>query len=79
MKYFMDMPSVVKSIGPIHGGLFVFYVIYALNIGSDYDWKLIGNTGKVLIASFIPFGTFYTDHTILKPLDNSVDAKEDSN
>ncbi|MCG8327378.1 MAG: DUF3817 domain-containing protein [Chitinophagales bacterium] len=67
-KYYVDAPVLVEVVGPIHGGLFLLYVILALQIGIEQEWKFFKKTWLVLLASFIPFGTFYIDYKILKPL-----------
>jgi integral membrane protein len=69
LKYAYDNPSLVKSIGPIHGVLFVFFVINTLSVGVEYKWKFSTTTWKVLLACFIPFGTFYIDKTILSRME----------
>lgn len=69
MKYMYSNPALVKSIGPLHGLLFLFYVAYTFNIAAEHQWKFTQTTWKVLLASFIPFGTFYIDHTILKKIE----------
>ena len=66
LKYWYGDPSLVKSIGPAHGMLFLLYVVYALVIAVQQEWKFFQTTWKILLASFIPFGTLYTDHSILK-------------
>lgn len=68
MKYMFDNPMGSEVVGPIHGVLFILYVILTFNVASEYKWKFSQTTWKVLIASFIPFGTFYIDSKILKPL-----------
>jgi integral membrane protein len=65
MKYLLGNPALVKSIGPVHGVLFIFFVINAITVGVEYKWKFTEVTWKVVLASFIPFGTFYIDRTIL--------------
>ncbi len=57
----------VKSVGPVHGVLFIIFVILALEMGIKQKWSIL-KTSLVLLSSFIPFGTFYVDHKILKPL-----------
>jgi integral membrane protein len=69
LKYAYDDPSLVKTMGPIHGLLFVFFVINTLSIGVEYKWKFRTTTWKVLLACFIPFGTFYIDKTILSEME----------
>ena len=60
LKYFANMPMPVKIIGGIHGGLFVAFIILALIIfvsfKKNFYWLC-----KVVLASFMPFGTFYMD------------------
>ena len=60
-----DNALLVKTIGPVHGVVFVVYVIIALGVAVELRWKS-ATTGKVLLASFIPFGTFYINKTILR-------------
>ncbi|MDQ3108866.1 MAG: DUF3817 domain-containing protein [Bacteroidota bacterium] len=68
MKYYWNNPIGSEVIGPIHGVLFLLYVLYAVIISIDYRWKFWQITWKVLLASFIPFGTFYIDKTILSKI-----------
>ncbi len=68
MKYFMSDPSIVKSFGPIHGFLFIGFLFECLRIGFIKDWSFWKITIKLLVASVLPFGTFYVDHTILKKM-----------
>ena len=68
LKYYFDNPSLVKSIGPIHGALFLLFVFNALRVGIEQQWRFMETTWKVLVACFIPFGTFYIDYKILRTL-----------
>ena len=69
LKYMSGNPALVKSIGPVHGLLFVLYVAFAFSLAAEHQWKFTQTTWKVLLASFIPFGTFYIDHTILSKIE----------
>jgi integral membrane protein len=66
MKYIGGDPTLVKAIGPVHGALFLLFVFGAITVGVEYQWKFKETTWKVIAASFVPFGTFYVDHAILK-------------
>jgi len=66
LKYIYDNPSLVQTLGPIHGGLFILFVIYLVMIANKYKWNFKETVLMGLIASFIPFGTFYFDHKFLK-------------
>ena len=73
MKHISGDPSFVKTLGPIHGLLFLLFIINTLSVGVEYNWKFNTTTWKVLIACIIPFGTFYIDRKILSKI------KEDQN
>ncbi|SHH59523.1 DUF3817 domain-containing protein [Winogradskyella jejuensis] len=65
IKYINDDPQYVKLLGMPHGLLFVAYIVLAIWLKPDFKW-----TQKtfwiVLIASVIPFGTFYVEKNYLK-------------
>jgi integral membrane protein len=66
LKHWGSDPSMVKLIGPVHGILFLLFIISTLSVGVEQQWKFKETTWKVLIACIIPFGTFYIDRHILK-------------
>ena len=68
MKYVSHDPSLVKTIGPILGLLFLLFVIYTISVGIEYKWKFKETTWKVLLACIVPFGTFYVDNKILSKM-----------
>lgn len=68
LKYWGQQPMLVKALGPIHGMLFLWFVISTLSVGVERHWKFRQTTWKVLLACLIPFGTFYIDRRILKPI-----------
>ncbi|PNW27139.1 DUF3817 domain-containing protein [Formosa algae] len=68
LKQIYGITTLSKILGPIHGILFLLFVFNTLSIGTEYEWKFKKTTWKVLIACCIPFGTFYIDQNILKPL-----------
>lgn len=68
LKYAYSDPSWVKAIGPLHGLLFLLFVINTLQMGVEQRWKFAHTTWKVLLACIIPFGTFYIDRKILSHL-----------
>jgi len=69
MKYIFHNPDWVKSIGPLHGALFLLFVFNSLRVGIEQRWKFSETTWKIVAACFIPFGTFYIDYKILRHLD----------
>lgn len=69
MKYLLGDPQLVKAIGPVHGVLFLFFVLNTISVGVAQNWSFKNTTWKVLLACIIPFGTFYIDKTILSKID----------
>lgn len=67
-KHFYDDPTLVRSIGPVHGILFLLFILNALSVGIEQSWSFRTTTWKVLLACLIPFGTFFIDYKILAPL-----------
>lgn len=76
LKYLFDNPGWVKAIGPIHGALFLLFLFNALHTGVEQKWKFVQTTWKVILASFIPFGTFYIDYKVLRPLETEINANK---
>ncbi len=69
LKRMMDMPEVVQIVGPIHGVLFLGFVLLTIMVSISMSWKFTKTTWKVLLSSLIPFGTFYVDAKVLKPME----------
>jgi len=65
LKYFGGDEQYVKLLGMPHGFLFVSYVIFAFLIKENKNWGM-KDLGIVLLASILPFGTFYIDWKYLK-------------
>jgi integral membrane protein len=65
MKYYWGNPIGTKIVGSIHGGLFLLFVVTTLYVTVVRNWKFKEITWKLLVASIIPFGTFYVDAKIL--------------
>ncbi len=65
IKYLAGDPQFVKLLGMPHGILFLAYIVLAFMVASELKWN--GKTVFiVLLASIIPFGTFYVDRKYLK-------------
>lgn len=60
LKYFFGFPLAVKTVGWLHGILFMLYIAMLLVLQIRYRWSLQFFAGA-FIASFIPFGTFVLD------------------
>lgn len=69
LKYGVDMPEPNKATGMIHGVFFIYYVILTFVTQTNREWSFSKVTWKLLVAAFLPFGTFYTDQKILAPME----------
>jgi len=65
IKYVLEDPQYVKLLGMPHGILFITYIVLAVLFKKQFSWTNI-ELFIVLIASIIPFGTFYIDRKYLK-------------
>jgi len=68
LKYWLSNPTMVKTMGPIHGVLFLLFVVSTIGVAVNQNWSFKTTTWKVLLSSFIPFGTFYIDKKILREI-----------
>ncbi|HAD96105.1 MAG TPA: DUF3817 domain-containing protein [Cryomorphaceae bacterium] len=70
LKYMLGNPIGSEVLGPIHGALFLLFIINTISVAIEYDWGFSNRTTwMVLISSFIPFGTFYMDRTVLSKVE----------
>lgn len=65
LKYMYDIKGPNKIIGMIHGGLFIAYVIWVIINHSERKWQW-KKTGLLLLASIVPFMTFWAEKKLLK-------------
>ena len=63
-KYQLNNESYVKILGMPHGLLFVLYIIVAFLLRENENWNT-KDFRIILLASLIPFGTFYIDRKYL--------------
>jgi integral membrane protein len=55
----------VSVMGPIHGMLFLAYVLLALMIREEQGWT-VGQTILVLVLSALPFGAVYVHNKMVR-------------
>jgi integral membrane protein len=66
--YFIDIyKTLLFPLGMAHGLLFMTYIVLAIMVGQQFKWN-IKTLLIVLVASIIPFGTFYIEKKYLKPI-----------
>ncbi len=60
VTYALGQPLVVRVLGPIHGVLFVLFVVALFRAATEHEWK-ISKSVLAFLASLVPFGTFVLD------------------
>lgn len=63
LKYEWQMPQPNYYVGMLHGWLFIAYVGLVLWVAFRQGWPWLKTT-LALLASLIPFGTFYADQKL---------------
>lgn len=59
-----DNPHPVEVWGPIHGFLYMIYVLVTLDLGFRLRWS-IGRIVLVALAGTIPFVSFWAEHKVV--------------
>lgn len=65
MKYAFDNPAPNKAFGMVHGLLFILYLLAVIQIKIEQNWSF-RKTALALVASIIPFGTFWADKKLFQ-------------
>ncbi|UJH66905.1 DUF3817 domain-containing protein [Allomuricauda sp. SCSIO 65647] len=70
LKYWADITEPNKVVGYVHGFLFIAYVVVCMVFVRERKWGF-RKAFVLLVASLLPFGTFYAYKKYLKGLDQS--------
>lgn len=60
LKYFWGEPQAVRVVGMAHGVLFLAYIAATVQAWLEHDWSW-KRAALIMLASLVPFGTFYAD------------------
>jgi integral membrane protein len=63
LKYFADQPSLTAIIGPVHGFLYMVYLVVAFDLAVRAKWPF-GRTILVLLAGTIPVMSFVAERKV---------------
>jgi integral membrane protein len=63
LKYLAHSDGAVKLVGPLHGFLYVVYLLVAADLAVKRRWGL-GRTALVLLAGTVPFLSFVVERRI---------------
>jgi integral membrane protein len=65
VKYGQDQPVGVEILGPVHGLLFVAYVLLAVYLATRSGWSP-PTTILVLVGAVLPFGGYVVDRWLAR-------------
>lgn len=65
LKYLYANPMPNKYVGMAHGVLFLAYVVAVVQTHLDRNWPM-KKTSLALLASVVPFGTFWADAKLFR-------------
>jgi integral membrane protein len=63
LKYGADSPDVVRIVGPVHGFLYVVYLLLSLQLWLRERWNK-GFAAAVVCAGFVPFLSLYAERQV---------------
>lgn len=77
LKYVWGDPTYVKIVGMTHGMLFIALLMLLLQ--TFFEERISQKEGiKIFVASFIPFGTFFTDKSLREVIEEENTTKANS-
>jgi len=65
VKHFHEEEIGVTILGPIHGVLFIAYVLMALGLRSQQRWD-VTTTVLILLGAVVPFGGYVVDRWLAR-------------
>lgn len=64
LKYLGDDPTLVETVGPVHGFLYAVYLLTVLDLALRTKWRW-GFTLLVMLAGTIPFLSFVAERRVV--------------
>ena len=67
LKYLGGEPGLVAAVAPVHGFLYMVYVVLTFDLGRRADWSL-ARIGLVALAGTVPFLSFVAERRVTAEL-----------
>jgi integral membrane protein len=67
LQYGADIPQVAEIVGPIHGFLYIVYLLTAVDLGRRARFTLL-QLAAMIGAGFLPFLAFIIEHRVMQRL-----------
>ncbi|MFC7545752.1 DUF3817 domain-containing protein [Plantactinospora sp. GCM10030261] len=63
LKYIWHDATVVETVGPAHGFLYMLYLVTSFDLGRRANWSL-RRMALVMLAGTVPFVSFYAERRV---------------
>ncbi|WP_219511223.1 DUF3817 domain-containing protein [Nonomuraea ceibae] len=74
MRYGFGVDGLSKVIAPIHGGLYMLYLVAVMNLGMKARWSWPYMLG-VMLGGTVPFLSFYVERRVTVRVAGQVDGR----
>ena len=74
LKYLADSPTLVAIVGPLHGFLYMVYLVATVNLAFRARWSPV-KTVLVMLAGTIPFVSFVAERKVTKDEEHRQEAR----
>ena len=65
LKYVGDAPGMVKVVGPVHGFLYIVYLLTIADLALKARWSVKG-TILVMLSGVVPVGSFFAERAVTR-------------
>lgn len=65
LKYVAGEPALVETVGPVHGFLYIVYLVTSFDLSMRGRWP-IGRTVLVMLAGTVPFLSFVAERKVTR-------------
>ncbi len=73
LQYLADKPTIVAIVGPIHGFLYIIYVVIAFLLGEREKWPIVRRL-LVILAGTIPVMSFVAERKVTHWVEQRTEA-----
>lgn len=63
LRYGFDQPRLSQTVSPIHGFLYMVYLVAVFDLGRRAGWSLV-RMGAVMLAGTVPFLSFFAERVV---------------
>ncbi|TQS44466.1 DUF3817 domain-containing protein [Cryptosporangium phraense] len=77
LKYFADNPTLTETIGPLHGFLYMVYLVVVLDLSVRLRWPVLKIVG-VMLAGTIPFVSFIIERRIHRQVVEQYESRNEA-